>query len=238
MMNHLVGPLKLTSLPIVVLIALIVQIPPANALDLDVRSNRSNILDFSLQIEHSKIDFENTALNLTSNLERIGIISIDVPSKGPHFGLLLGYAFTDFSQNSSYETLGMDGYYIGVSVRGYLPIRDALSLSLHGHYVYQSVDGKDDQRSASLSWDEFSATALLEYSINDIGIIFVGANAGVIEARYRESGTANSSVDLDNENDEGAIVGFSYEINRLEHFSISYQQAVKKGVLLRFRKLF
>ena len=93
---------------------------------------------------------------------------------------------------------------------------------------------------ASLSWNEFSATALLEFRMTKTGVIFGGITAGSIDAQYREQGTTitNISEGLDNKNTQGPIFGFRYNVNRLEFLSISYQDAVVDGVTLQFRKLF
>ena len=209
-----------------------------NALDLDVRSSRSSMLDVSLQIERASVDFESSSAELTANLRRIGIISIDVPSSGPQFGLLLGYAFSDFSNTSSFGAIDMDGYYIGVLARGTLLRHGPLSLSLLGHYLYQSVDGAADMNVASLDWDELSATAQIEYRLDSIGVLFAGFKTGSIDAHYKERGAVNTSIYLDDKNKQGFVAGFSYEVNRLEFLSVSYQSANSEGVALRFQKWF
>lgn len=229
---------RLTKLCRFFLLFLFMLSESALALDLDVRSNRSSRLDFSLVIDHASADVESDSADLEINLERLGIVSIEVPPDGPQFGLLLGYAYADFSSNPSVETLKMDGYYIGVSVRGYLVKQQNLSLSLSSYYLYQSVDGRDDQATASLSWDELSADLSLQYRTGSFGILQVGYNTAVIDARYRYNGVSNSSDDLDNRNRHGVVIGFSYQIDRLETVGIRYQRSAIEGVALEFRKIF
>jgi len=214
------------------------QINAAQALDLDVRSDRSNRLDFSLQIEHLAVDLDNRISVVELNMNRIGIISIDAPTSGPQFGLLLGYAYADFSTNNIYESIEMDGYYLGVSVRVHLVKRDKFALSVLGHYLYQSVEGKDDQAKASLSWDEFSATVMFSYQLKAAGEFYAGLNAARLDGRYRYNGASNISLDVENDTRTGGIIGFDYSINRLETVGINYQDGSAKGVSLRFRKLF
>lgn len=220
------------------LLLVFTQIGAAQALDLDVRSDRSNRLDFSLQIEHLGVDLDNGISVVELNLNRIGIISIEAPPSGPQFGLLLGYAYADFSSNNVFESIEMDGYYLGVSVGVNLVKYSKFGLSLLGHYLYQSVEGKDDQARASLSWDEFAVTALFNYRMESTGEFYVGLNTAKLDGRYRYNGTTNISLGVANDNRAGAIVGFDYNINRLETVGINYQDGSSKGVSLRFRKLF
>ena len=210
----------------------------ASAFDLDVRSSKANVLDFSLLIEHSSITLENDETNVEFNLERIGILSFDVPSSGPHFGLALGYAFSDIADDDVYEPISMDGYYIGVAVRAYVLNLDNLSLQLTGQYLYQSVSGSEGQQEASLSWNEFSAKAIATYRVTNALHIFAGPIWATIDATYREKGPIRFTDSFDNKNNTGYFAGIGYQLNRLEYLGVQYQQAHTEGVVLRFRKLF
>lgn len=210
----------------------------ANAFDLDVRSSKANVLDFSLLIEHSSVTLENDESDAKFNLERIGILSFDAPISGPHFGLALGYAFSDIANDDVYEPISMDGYYIGVAVRGYVFRLENLSLQLSGHYLYQSVSGSEGQQEASLSWNEFSAKAIATFRVTKPLHIFVGSVWATIDATYREKGAIRFTDSFDNKNNTGYLAGIGYQLNRLESLSVHYQQAHTEGVVLRFRKLF
>jgi len=223
---------------VLILAGIMVQLTPASALDLDIRSNRSNRLDFSLQIDRSKIEINNPPGSDKINLTRIGIVSIEVPPSGLQFGLLLGYAYADFSSSDIYESIDMDGYYVGVSVRAYLFELNQFAAALSGHYIYQSIDGRDELAKSSLSWDEFLLRTVLEYRIRAVGALYGGIMMGDVDAHYRYSGSSKVSVDLENKQRQGAVIGFNYLISPLETVGISYQQGFSEGVFLNFRKLF
>lgn len=229
---------KFLLFPFIMFAIVIAQTGTAQALDLDVRSSRANRLDFSLQLEHTSIDLDNGTSVVELNRERIGIVSIEVPMSGPQFGLLLGYAYADFSSNNIYESIAMDGYYLGVSVLVNVIKYENIALAVQGHYLYQSIDGKEDQAKASLSLDEFSVSALLKYQIQSMGQFYAGVSATSIEGRYRYNGATNVSVDFENEEQQGVLAGFDYYLSRLETIGISYQAGSINGVSLRFRKLF
>ena len=214
------------------------SINPANALDLDVRSSRSSRLDFSVIIERASIDLDNDMSTVEMDLTRFGIVSIEVPGSGPQFGLLLGYAFADFSGSAGYESIAMDGYYLGVSVRADIFNYNAFTTVLLAHYLYQSVDGNDDQVTASLSWDEFSAAVMLKYRIGAIGELYGSINAVTIDGRYRYDGLVSVRDDIENHDQQSTQAGFIYYINQLETVGINYQRGTFDGFGLQFRKLF
>jgi len=214
------------------------SIQPANAFDLDVRSSRSSRLDFSVIIERASLDLDNKTTTVEMDLTRFGIVSIEVPATGAQFGLLLGYAYADFSGSAGYESIAMDGYYLGVSVRVNIFNYNAFTTALQAHYLYQSVDGKDDQATASLSWDEFSAALMLKYRVGAIGELYGSINAVTIDGRYRYDGLVTARDDLKNHNQQGAQAGFNYNVNQLETVGINYQRGVFDGFSLQFRKLF
>lgn len=233
------SPDLIRSIPkITFAIALLLSFESAFALDLDVRSNKSSRLDFSLVIDNGSVEVEDDFTEAELDLLRIGIVSFEVPSTGPQFGLLLGYAYVDFAGNTAYETLEMDGYYLGIAVRGYLVQQQHFSLSIYSHYLYQSVDGKQDEASATLSWEELLAEVVLEYRLQSIGVLYAGFNGGLVDTRYRYRGNVNARVDLENKNQSGALIGFHYTLNPLETVGIRVQRSAISGVQLQFRKLF
>lgn len=208
------------------------------ALDLDVRSNKSSRLDFALVVDRGNIEVEDGFSGAELDLFRLGIVSIEVPSTGPQFGLLLGYAEVDISNSSSYQTLDMGGYYIGVSVRAFLIRQQPVTLSFYSHYLYQSVDNENDQAKASLTWEEISAELVLAYRLQTLGTLYTGVSGGWLDTRYRYSGTTSTRVDLENKNSSGWMLGFNYQISTLETVGIQYQRSVKEGIQLQFRKMF
>ena len=230
--------IKILLFALIVGVTLIMPLGTAWALDLDVRSNRSSRLDFSLQIDHASLEMDNGISVVELNQERIGIVSIEVPPSGPQFGLLLGYTYADFTSTNSYESIAMDGYYIGVSVLA-TPVKyNNFSLPVSAYYLYQSIDGKHDQDRASLSWDEMSVSAILQYRIATTGQLFAGLSTTRVDGRYRYNGATNISTDIENENRLATLIGIDYFIDRLESVGILYQQGTADGITLRFRKLF
>ena len=219
-------------------VMLLMPLATAWALDLDVRSSRSSRLDFSLHIDHSSMDLDNGSSVVELNQERIGIVSVEVPFSGPQLGLLLGYAYADFTSTNSYESIPMDGYYIGVSALANLFRYGNFSLPVSAQYVYQSIDGKDQLERASLSWDEMSVSALLQLRIENTGQLFAGVRTTSIDGRYRYNGATNVSTEIENDNRQAVLVGFDYFIDRLESVGILVQRGTADGITLRFRKLY
>jgi len=217
---------------------LLIPLSSVMALDLDVRSSKSSRLDFSMQLERSSIEIKNPLSSDELELTRIGIVSIEVPPSGLQFGLLLGYAYADFSDNGVNESIDMDGYYLGISARAYPVETNQMAVLLSGHYLYQSIDGKDDLAKASLSWDEFYASAIVEFRMQNLGVLYAGGAVGQIDARYRYRGSTNVSVDIENENQQGLIAGFTYFMNPYESVGVSFHSGITDGLQLHFRKIF
>ena len=226
------------TIALVVCIAPLIFCGPVQALDLDVRSNRTSRLDFSVQIAHDKSEIDDGFVDQEVNLERIGIASIEVPIRGPQFGLLLGYAFADFSQDNNYEVLAMDGYYIGVLVNAYLVRKKQFAVSLYLHYLYQDVDGKDNNATSDLRWNEVSADLKFNYRFGPFGSLYGGVNSAFVDASYRYRGLTNARVDLENKNEHGYFAGYDYRINALETVGIRYQKSAIDSIALQFRKIF
>jgi hypothetical protein len=212
---------------------------PVMALDLDVRSSAANTLDFSLLLEHSTVDLENNGQVIEANLERVGILTIDVPAAGPHFGLALGYAFSDFTSNNQYLFLDMDGYYLGLFVRQFVYESPRFILMVQGQYTYQDVNGADsDNNTTSLRWDEYSVAATATLAVTPAFRIYAAPVYGDVHATYRERGTVTQTVKLDSNNRQGFFAGLRYRLNRREFISAQYNNAAIQGVVLRFRRLF
>jgi hypothetical protein len=212
---------------------------PIMALDLDVRSSAANTLDFSLLLEHSTLDLENNGKVIETNLERVGVLTIDVPAEGPHFGLALGYAFSDFTTNNRYLSVDMDGFYIGLFVRQFVYESPYLSLMLQGQYVYQDVSGTDrDENTSSLRWDEYSVAVTASLAVTPAFHIYAAPVYGDVHATYRERSAVIQTVKLDSNNRQGFFAGLRYQLNRSESVSAQYTNAAFQGVVLRFRRLF
>ena len=225
----------------VVIVVLVFSIASrqAMALDLDIRSSAANILDFSFLLEHSTIDLERNGEVVETNLERIGILTYDVPDSGPHFGLALGYAFSDFTTNNLFQSLDMDGFYIGLSARGFVYESQRLSLMLEGHYIYQSVEGHDNENNtATLSWNEYALSATATYALSGAFRVYAAPEFSDIQATYRERGAISQTVKLDSDNQTGFHAGIRYRLNNREFVSVQYNNAAVQGVVFRFRRLF
>lgn len=212
----------------------------AGALDLDVRSSAANILDFSLLLEHSNIDLELNGEVIETNLERIGILAYDVPEHGVHLGLALGYAFSDFNTNSRFPSLDMDGYYLGVSARGILFDSPRWLIMVEGQYLYQSVQGhnSDNTTTATLSWNEYSVTAMVNLALGGGLRLFAAPVYSGIQSSYRERGTLDQTFKLSAARHGGFLGGLRYQLNNREFVSMQYTRAAAQGVVFRFRRLF
>lgn len=212
---------------------------PVMALDLDVRSSAASTLDFSLLLEHSTVDLENNGQVIETNLERVGILTIDAPATGPHFGLALGYAFSDFTSNNQYLPLDMDGYYLGLFVRQFVYESPRLSLMVQGQYTYQDVSGADrDNNTATLRWDEYSVAAVATLALTPAFRIYAAPVYGDVRATYRERGTVAQTVKFESHSRQGFFAGLRYRLDRREFISAQYNNASFQGVVLRFRRLF
>ncbi|MGD8559897.1 MAG: hypothetical protein PVH04_09540 [Gammaproteobacteria bacterium] len=229
------------ALPATILSALLLFAagPPAMAMDLDVRSAPSNVLDFSLLIEHSVTELERDSNKVDANVERIGILTIDVPRDGPRFGLALGYAFSDFDNNDLYLPISMDGYYLGVSVQGLIVETSTWSVTARAEYIFQDVDGSDmDNNTASLSWHEYSVGVSLRFALSSALRIVVEPVYTDINGTYRERGVSSQTVKLDSSKGSGLHAELQYWLNDRESISVQYRNAALQGFALRFRRFF
>ena len=208
------------------------------ALDLDVRSSSANILDFSFLVDFSTIDLLEDTTIIETNINRAGVLVFDVPESGPHFGLLLGYAFGDFNNNPLYQPVSMDGWYVGVAVRGIAFKSRRFAVSLQGYFIYQSISGSNDVNDTSLSWNEYALNATLSIALTQHLQFFAAPVYGGVYATYRERGASDVTVKMDNDTDAGYFAGLQYNLDQRESVSLQYQDAVFKGVALNFRRLF
>lgn len=223
-------------LPLLILTS--AYLKPAFALDLDVRNSSADILDFSFLIDFSTIDLVENTTVIETNINRAGVVVFDVPESGPHFGLALGYAYGDFNNNPLHQPISMDGWYIGVLVRGFAFESRRFAVSFEGYFNYQSISGSNDVNSASLSWNEYSLNVTLSIAIASHLQVFAAPVYGGIDATYRERGTSDLTVKMDNDTDVGYFAGLQYKLDKRESVSLQYQDAVFTGVALNFRRLF
>jgi len=208
------------------------------ALDLDVRNQNSDLLDFALVLEHFDMEIDATGGTVKANFDHIGIQSFSVPESGPSFGLLLGNAYSDFSNNTIYHSQGLSGYYIGVAVQGYLINTQILSLLASGQYIYQGMRGSEDQNDYSMTWSTFDAQLIAETRIVYPVWLFGGVNYGNIDGIYRERGTVRLTDDIKNSRKIGYLAGIRYSLNQRESVMMQYQHGYRNSVKLLFQKYF
>ena len=208
------------------------------ALDLDVRNRNSDALDFALVLEHFDMEIDAIGATVKANFDRIGIQSFSVPVSGPSFGLLLGNAYSDFSNNSVYQSQGLSGYYIGVAVQGYLLNSQILSFLASGQYIYQGMRGSEDGNDYSMTWSTFDAQLIAETRMVYPVWLFGGVNYGNIDGIYRERGTVHLTDNIKNSHKVGYLAGIRYSLNQRESVTMQYQHGYRNSVKLLFQKYF
>ena len=215
-----------------------IDLKPVFALDLDVRSSSANMLDFSFLVDFSTIELVEDTTAIETNINRAGVVVYDVPESGPHFGLALGYAFGDFNSNPLYQPISMDGWYIGILARGIVLESGRFVAAFEGYFIYQDISGSNDVTNASLSWNEFSINATLKIALTKHLQLYAAPVYGGVAATYRERGSSDITVKMDNDVDVGYFAGLQYLLDARESVSLQYQDAVFKGVTLNFRRIF
>ena len=164
--------------------------------------------------------------------------TFDVPESGPHFGLALGYSFGDLSNHPVFQPIDMDGWYVGILVRGIAYETARLAVSMEARYIFQDLNGADLTRSASLRWNEYAVNATLHVALGESLRVFAAPVYGDINATYREQGTVNQSIKLNANNNAGFLAGLRYKLDARDFVSLQYQDYTYTGVVLRFRRLF
>ena len=211
---------------------------PVFALDLDIRSSSASLLDFSFLIDHSTVDLTTDNTLIETNINRVGVLTIDVPESGPQFGLALGYAYGDFNNNPLFEPNDMDGWYIGILARGVLYDSGNMAVTMEGRYIYQDISGGDESKDVSLSWNEYALNVTLHMAVTGTLRLVVAPVYGGVDTTYRERGTVNQTVKMDSDNNAGLLAGLRYQLDPREFISLHYQDAVFTGVLVQFQRLF
>ena len=212
------------------------------ALDLDLRHSTSELIDFSFLIDSSTIEFTDKDNNAAAetDITRFGILSFHVPTSGPHFGFSLGYSFADFKNHPQFQPTELDGWYIGILVRGMAHESERMAISLEAQYTYQDLNGADSLKSASLSWNEYSVNATLHFAVTKALRVFVAPLYGGVDAsyQYQEQGNPSQSVNLEAENNAGFLAGLRYKLDKRDFVSLEYHDYTFKGAVLGFRRLF
>ncbi len=210
------------------------------ALDLDIRQSSANLLDFSFIIDSSTIEYfdENYKTVVDVDLTRTGVLVYDVPESGPHFGLALGYSFGDLSNHPVFQPIDMDGWYVGILVRGIAYETARFAITMEGQYIYQDLNGADTTRSASLRWNEYAVNATFHIALNEGWRLFAAPVYGDINATYRDQDIVNQTLKITANTNTGFLGGIRYKMGTRDFVSLQYQEYTYRGAVLRFRRLF
>ncbi|WP_455201711.1 outer membrane protein [Kaarinaea lacus] len=214
--------------------------PAVYALDLDLRHSTSELIDFSFLINSSTIEFTDSDTVVDTDITRFGVLSYHVPSSGPHFGFALGYSYGDLSNHPTFQSIDMDGWYVGILVRGMAYESERMAISLEAQYTYQDLSGADTTRTASLSWNEYSVNATLHVALTKALRIYAAPLYGGVDAtyQYQVQGTAGQSDKLEANNNAGFLAGLRYKLDKRDFVSLEYHDYTFTGAVLGFRRLF
>lgn len=213
---------------------------PAYALDLDLRHSTSELIDFSFLIDSSTIEFTDNTKVVDTDITRFGVLSYHVPESGPHFGFALGYSYGDLSNHPTFQAIDMDGWYVGILVRGMAYETERVAISLEAQYTYQDLNGADTTRTASLSWNEYSVNATLHVAVSKALRIYVAPLYGGVDAtyQYQVQGSAGQSEKLEANSNAGFLAGLRYKLDKRDFVSLEYRDYTFTGAVLSFRRLF
>jgi len=213
---------------------------PVYALDLDLRHSTSELIDFSFLIDSSTIEFTDNDTVVETDITRFGILSFNVPISGPHFGFSLGYSYGDLKNHPQFQPIDMDGWYVGILVRGMAYETERFSISMEAQYTYQDLNGADNIRTASLSWNEYSANVTFHFAVTKALRAFAAPLYGGVDAsyQYQEQGSPSQSVSLEAKNNAGFLAGLRYKLDKRDFVSLEYHDYTFTGAVLSFRRLF
>ena len=214
---------------------------PVYALDLDLRHSESELIDLAFLIDDSSIEFAANDIVVDTDITRFGVVSYNVPDSGPQFGFSLGYAYADLKNYPQFQAIDMDGWYVGILVRGIAYETERFCISLEAQYTYQDLSGADNTAIASLSWNEYAANITFHFAATKALRVFAAPIYGGIDAtyQYQDQGTLlNQSISLEAENNAGYLAGLRYKLDKRDFVSLEYHDYTFAGAVLSFRHLF
>lgn len=217
--------------------------PGLAAADADWQQAHHGPMDFSLWFSSTTIDFQTPARQAQLNLDRVGFALREQAVTGFRYALLLGYAFSDDSEQAETQGLDLAGQYIGVELA--YPILSAPSLNRQtleilgsGRFIYQRTEAATALQTVSQRWRESALGLSLWYRVNV-------AVAVVLEAAYLDVGVAQQASgqitrnsDLANQTPVERRIGLDFFTGAGGWVGVYGSFGYSRGLQLKFQRKF
>lgn len=209
----------------------------ASAMDIDVRRNPNDTLDFALWISSNETTLKDHSISTRIKYRRIGISAYDVSSQLVQFGIQLGSANTNQDDIPATQGMGLTGSYLGVGMRIPVLQQEHWRLRFDADYIYETVGGSTDTQNADLEWHEYDAGMLLSVPLGYFELLG-GLYFQKFDVTQTTSGTIQQTLFLENDNTLLRNIGINYFTGPGEHVGMSYHSGASRGVQFEFQKLF
>lgn len=198
---------------------------------------RDRPLDFSLALEHTKVDIEYPDATIRTDIDRLGITWRE------RYGRLLLGAATGYSfvaQRRNLTTIGDDpqGYHFGLNFEVTLRETDRFALAVGAAYLYERVEVEDDTSDVDLRWYIPSAHLVARWQPTPHMQLFAGPRYDALAGRQRTSATTDTRLDLERSARAGSIAGLRLELDETGYVSIEGTTGALRGVTLHFGRRF
>jgi hypothetical protein len=170
-------------------------------------------LELSLGVSRETLELETEDTTAETRLTRLGIDLWELGRPWLQFGLRGGYLLATQSDNPVTAGMDLTGQFIGVGVRGRLPVLPSLDIIASAHYDYQQVEDELDAQSTELTWYEAYGELGAALKLDPLHVRG-GAALLAIEGSQTAKGTITDTEDLNDDLKLGGFLAVDYWVVR------------------------
>jgi len=195
-------------------------------------------LDFALHLSRLKTELHAEQQRIDTVVKRAGITSFDSSEPALQPGLLLGYAWTDISNQTLTAGMTPEGFYIGPALRGVMIAARHFTLTVTAGYLYQRVRDSNAGQSVTLEWYQPQLDLDAAWRITRRISVLIGGQYGRIDADEKLTGTVNQTITLSKRPTLGSRAGLELDLGGDGQAGVLIHQAIGDGVELYFQQQF
>jgi len=198
-----------------------------------------NIVEYSLDLQTSKSEWQFPLLKNNVKLEQAGISWYEPFSHSFYGGLEVGYTELSQADNPMPSAQFTSGEYIGLLFRYAAVQQSALSLNLHIKYRYNRTEGKSTLQNSQFAWHETTfSSELVFHSSKNLNLI-LAADYLQMGGEQRDSGNITQLTTFKNVQEKASYrAGIEFIPYRTGVIGIEWSSGIRDATKLYFKRKF
>lgn len=200
--------------------------------------NKSNLLEFSLDVGNSTSDFYFPSNTYNTKTEILGINWYEPFTPYFHGGLELGYINLTQLDNNLASAQFTSGEYVGLLLR-FIPISfDLFTLNLNANYRYHNTQGASTNQESRFVWNETLFSTELRFQPVSLLGLTAAAEYQFVDGSQRDSGTITQITTFSSSNQLGYRLGLNITNNRTGVIGFEWFSGSRSGTRIYFTRKF